>query len=281
MALTLALALLTLAAQPDPAPGKAPAVRVMVLEIPADPSLKPTVVATINQYLIGAVRDQGVEVISPSEIAAVLGLERQRQLLGCSESGCLAELGGAMGVDYIIQGAMAVLEHDSVLTLTLIDHKGLAVASQRKVVNGREAAGFFSAIEVLVPQLMHRFQHSTASNPSAASGVAAPTAGGLVSSDQLATSSGFTIPTSAWVVGGSGAILLGASAVFGVLANQSQKTYEADIPTGANLSSDQSAIKTNAWISTVCLGAGLVALGGGAVMVWLHSGTSSALSVPP
>ncbi len=52
---------------------------------------------------------QGAQVISQKEIAAVLGLERQKQLMGCGDDqgSCLAELAGALGVDGILIGSVA------------------------------------------------------------------------------------------------------------------------------------------------------------------------------
>src|SRR5438132_10875798 len=51
----------------------------------------------------------GITVMTPKDIAAVLGIERQKQLLGCSDeaSSCSAEIAGALGVDGIIRGDVA------------------------------------------------------------------------------------------------------------------------------------------------------------------------------
>lgn len=48
----------------------------------------------------------GVRVITPNEISAILGFDRQRQLLGCSKEGssCLLELANALGVDGVVTG---------------------------------------------------------------------------------------------------------------------------------------------------------------------------------
>lgn len=53
--------------------------------------------------------DEDFKLISSKDIAQVLGLERQKQLLGCSEeqSSCLAELAGALGVEAILSGTFA------------------------------------------------------------------------------------------------------------------------------------------------------------------------------
>src|SRR5262245_15063642 len=48
-----------------------------------------------------------VEVVTSSDLNAILGLERQRQLLGCdteATSNCLAELTGALGAPLLVSG---------------------------------------------------------------------------------------------------------------------------------------------------------------------------------
>ena len=51
---------------------------------------------------------QGIKVTSQKEIAAVLGLERQKQLLGSGAGDAsLMELGGAFGADAILTGSLA------------------------------------------------------------------------------------------------------------------------------------------------------------------------------
>ncbi|MDQ3264881.1 MAG: hypothetical protein M3Y59_14630 [Myxococcota bacterium] len=50
----------------------------------------------------------GIQVITATEISALIGLERQKQLMGCeSETNCLTELGNALGVDGLVVGSVA------------------------------------------------------------------------------------------------------------------------------------------------------------------------------
>ena len=58
---------------------------------------------------------RGLRVTTRNEIAAVLGLERQKALMGCEEAArsCLAELAGAIGADGIITGSLAKLDSGS------------------------------------------------------------------------------------------------------------------------------------------------------------------------
>jgi hypothetical protein len=60
-----------------------------------------------------------LHVTTARDIAQVLGLERQRELLGCTDasSSCLAELAGGLGVDLVLGGSLA--KTGSFITVTL------------------------------------------------------------------------------------------------------------------------------------------------------------------
>ena len=49
------------------------------------------------------------KVVSGDQIRALLALERQKQILGCTEGGCLTEIGGALGVDYLVSGRVSII----------------------------------------------------------------------------------------------------------------------------------------------------------------------------
>ena len=64
------------------------------------------------EELARALRDNGVPVVTAAEISTVLGLERQKALLGCSDekASCLAELGNALGCDGTLLVNVALLD---------------------------------------------------------------------------------------------------------------------------------------------------------------------------
>jgi hypothetical protein len=53
-----------------------------------------------------------IRVLTASEISALIGFERQKELLGCNENSqsCVAELANALGVDGLIVGSLARLD---------------------------------------------------------------------------------------------------------------------------------------------------------------------------
>lgn len=52
---------------------------------------------------------RGFKVTTPADMRALLGLERQKQLLGCAESDCIAEIAGALGVAALLVGDLGMV----------------------------------------------------------------------------------------------------------------------------------------------------------------------------
>ncbi|MDP1827607.1 MAG: hypothetical protein Q8L48_30325 [Archangium sp.] len=74
--------------------------------------LEPEVCALYTDTFAQLLAERGaVRVTTQREIAALLGLERQKQLLGCTDASvnCVAELAGALGVDGVVSGSVGRL----------------------------------------------------------------------------------------------------------------------------------------------------------------------------
>ncbi|MBK7860892.1 MAG: hypothetical protein IPJ65_20265 [Archangiaceae bacterium] len=84
----------------------------------------------------------GLTVTTPSQIAAVLGVERQKQLLGCSDNSeaCSAELAGALGVDALIIGSVAKVGEETAVTVKALDAKTSKVIASMSGRDRREEA---------------------------------------------------------------------------------------------------------------------------------------------
>ncbi|MBX7116503.1 MAG: hypothetical protein K1X64_19415 [Myxococcaceae bacterium] len=67
---------------------------------------------------------RGAQVMSAKELGALIGLERQKQLLGCSESSsCLAEIGNALGVDGLLLGSVGKFADEYQLNMKIVSSK--------------------------------------------------------------------------------------------------------------------------------------------------------------
>jgi hypothetical protein len=90
--------------------------------------------------LAHALRENGLEVVTAAELATLLGLERQKQLLGCSADtqSCLAELGNALGADGTLVVSLAKLDDSFRANLKVLSTRTGAVLTETRVdVNGQ------------------------------------------------------------------------------------------------------------------------------------------------
>ena len=63
------------------------------------------------------------DVTSADDVRTMIGFERQKELLGCSDTSCLAEIGGALGVDELVTTEVGLLGSQYVVNLSRIDIK--------------------------------------------------------------------------------------------------------------------------------------------------------------
>jgi hypothetical protein len=65
-----------------------------------------------TEHFAQQLRSTGLHIVTQREMSALLGLERQKQLLGCSDaaSSCMAELASALGADAVALGDIARLD---------------------------------------------------------------------------------------------------------------------------------------------------------------------------
>jgi hypothetical protein len=92
--------------------------------------VSPEMARSLTEYVQSEVSESGVyDVISQADIAAAVGIERQKQLLGCSES-CMADLAGALNADRLLQGEVAVIDKVALLNISLLDAQGVRVIAR-------------------------------------------------------------------------------------------------------------------------------------------------------
>jgi TolB-like protein len=94
-----------------------------------------------------ASRFRKLETISESDVIALLGAARQRQILGCKDdAACVAEIGGALGADYMLVGSLGRLGNTFRLDLKLMDgHQARVLARFGETIEGKEEGLIASA----------------------------------------------------------------------------------------------------------------------------------------
>ncbi|MEW5741640.1 MAG: FlgO family outer membrane protein [Myxococcota bacterium] len=202
---------------------------------------------------------RGFKVVTPRDMQAILGLERQKQLLGCADDGtsCAAELAQAIGADLLLTGTIARLGAAVQLDLRLLDARD---GSVRARFSGK------ADDEAHLPELFARAGEELADALSAA-----PTA----------ATSGLAMPrptAATWVLLGAGVAVAGAGAVCLILAEQDYTSLLLPVSAGRLTYEEGQATRDRGKALQV---AGPIALGVGAaviaagVVLWLRAPRSS------
>jgi hypothetical protein len=126
--------------------------RLAVLPVTAGEGVPSGTAAAVAEAVAGEVRRRaGVEVITQREIAAVLSLERQREMLGCQSGACMAELGGALGCDRLVVGDLAQVGESWLFNLKLVETGKARVTAQ---ANRRLRGGTIDDVLDQVPTMV-------------------------------------------------------------------------------------------------------------------------------
>jgi hypothetical protein len=97
--------------------------KLIVLNLTAAGGVEPEVAGALSEAVTSEIAARGFfDVLSSKEVQTLIGLERQKQMLGCAEeSTCLTELAGAMGARFVISGTVAKLGEAYQLSLQTLD----------------------------------------------------------------------------------------------------------------------------------------------------------------
>lgn len=95
----------------------------------------------LAEHLAQHLRVPGLVVVTGREVAAVLGYERQKLLLGCGNESCVAELSQALGADALLVGDAARFGETWQINLKVLSATDASViATESKRVEGQLAA---------------------------------------------------------------------------------------------------------------------------------------------
>ena len=239
--------------------------RLVVLDLVPGGGAEPQVVAAFTEALTNLISKAGYfDVASSRDVAALLGVERQKELLGCSEGAgtCMAEVSGALGARFIMSGSLVKLGDVWQLTLTTLD-------SQKSQPIGR-ATRIASDLAALQAQLPWSVAEATATP--------APEPTSKV------------LPVTILAVGGA-AIVVGA--VLGLQALSTEATVQGELSAAQldrldHYQQQQASVGTlkTASLITLITGAAVVGLGvvlyarspGGAKVALMPMGNGAALA---
>jgi hypothetical protein len=134
-------------------------------------NVKPDVAVFWTDHLAQQITLRGPQVLTGTEIAALLGMERQRQLLGCAEqsSSCIAELANALGTDAVVTGSVGHFDTGYQVNLKIIrsrDGRLIAAFSGEAKAEGEVLGVLTRAAEAMTPKLLAAFGGQAEAAPS-------------------------------------------------------------------------------------------------------------------
>lgn len=132
------------------------ATKVVVLPLVPLGGVNAETAQLLGDALAGELRRRsGVAVLTTSDIAALLGVEKTRQMLGCGEAGCMAEIGGALGADRVIHGSLGRVGGSLVVNLSALEaRKASAAASVSERLRGAADEAFLDALPAIADALL-------------------------------------------------------------------------------------------------------------------------------
>lgn len=136
---------------------KAKVLRVALLDVVASKEIPERPLAALSAALAPEIRKlEGVSAISAAEVRDMLGMERQKQLLGCSDDAesCLTEIAGALDADEMVTTELVLVGKTYTLTARRTDmRRGRIVQSHSKKFDQRDGEELLAVVGPLVEGL--------------------------------------------------------------------------------------------------------------------------------
>jgi TolB-like protein len=234
--------------------------RIVVLRLASAGEGATALADALTEQVLTELQHAGVSAVGQSDVAAILGLERQKELLGCADkaTSCLAELTGALGAAYLLTGALSRAGESWRLDLKLLRASNGEVLRREGLSS--VSSGLYDGVSTLVKRLLEALP-----SPSGASSGPGP---------RLAP----------WLIGGVGVLAGVGGAVLldvGLTGKKSVSDNKATISySDAATQLKQAATETTAGL--VLASVGVAAVATGVVLLLLpQAPVQAAVSVTP
>jgi len=231
-----------------------------------------------------------IKIIGSKDVTAMLGHEQQKQILGCTDSACLVEIGNALGASHMISTSLGKLGARFVFNLTLLDVTSASAVHRDSLYLGSTEEELIDAVGKLTDNLVASEGWRAAAawavpteQPAATdengAGSAAASSGAASASDpgEGAAADAQELPTLLWIGAAVGAAGLLATVGFGIA------TLAVDGAIGANPDQDNYDLALVGLGTIIGTSVGAIALitGGALAAVGLLGGDVEDAEVKP
>ncbi len=172
-----ALVLLALATLSTGSARAAPRQKVAVLDVRAVQGVSPGTATILTAIIAGDTQSAGYDVLSQADIGALIGLERQKKMLGCGDDfSCLAEIGGALGAEYVLSTQVGQIGSRFHLSLQLLDARRASVIARVSTFSDTTEDALAATTQRAVAQALSAARDRASVVPAAATATSAAVA---------------------------------------------------------------------------------------------------------
>jgi len=130
--------------------------RIAVLDVKARVGVTNELAQAVTDDVVAEVRRllPNARVVSADEIRSTLKYDLTKRDMGCDVTACLAEIGGALGVEQLVTGTLSKFGSTYLLSLKLVDPRSASVKRQfTKQIGGQSDEALLQAVAQGVGEL--------------------------------------------------------------------------------------------------------------------------------
>lgn len=146
---------------PQPAPetrspfGETSKTKIAVMNLRASSEFPPEILESMASLIAQELTRMGpFAALAMQDVLQMINFESMRQSLGCDAASCLAEIGGALGADYMVSGNLALVGQSYLLQLQLMDMRESNVVARVARDYQGQPSGLLDEVRVATRLLM-------------------------------------------------------------------------------------------------------------------------------
>jgi hypothetical protein len=131
------------------------AIKIAVVEPAGSEAIGADTRRAVGSLIAGRLSESGAfSVITQDDVEQMVSFDRLKSSLSCDDdASCLAEIGGALGVQWLIASTVAKVGPTLVLSMTLVDAESVKVES-RETLTGDDVAAIIGQLPTTVDRLV-------------------------------------------------------------------------------------------------------------------------------
>jgi hypothetical protein len=134
----------------------AEAAQIIAMDMKAKGGVPARLAEALNPVLVAELaRREGMSVVSQNDVRALLELESDKAMAGCTDTSCMADIAGSLGAELMATTTISKVGAEYVVSMTLIQSEGAKIVRRS---TGRARGGDEAANEALLNSIHELFR---------------------------------------------------------------------------------------------------------------------------